>query len=787
MLQSKSLLPLESNELLRAVADLNPQELIVANRRLNQQGVFIQDTFAHPLYRELILQRLPKSKRQQLARRTIDFLGADPIKAVTFLEDADLEPQDALILLEDAIAQSKKDKNDLQTGKLLSKMLEVLPKDEQAKVALEAALFLKYVAVTDASKLAALAAGLDLDLAPKALLLQAELLAVQGHLPQATALWQTLEETHSQTAYLTGLVRVHGVAHDYKSVVEIFERCPECFEHADAATTHFIVRGLAQLGQLELAQNMITKVEPSTEDDLILLLKAKSDMAYTKSDFAEMERLELEIYNRAKPLGNLRAMDQALFNRALALEGLGRYEERKASLEEAMRVCQDLGDVTAYMIAQRAYGSLLADLGDYDRAEEYLLGARQYLESIDFYSYLLDCEMTLCHFYRESSRSYANVLALKHAKAALSCAARINNPVTTTDAFCTLALVQLDSGQIIEAEQSFEVAHQALQNLDLQQAQLTLQACKAHLYKAKGLHQEAKALFQVAIQTATEGGALLDQHRLGLELDRLNNNLESARARIQWFEERGLMNSVMIAKRLFPELAQEPQELLNQKQSNQEQTNQEPSIQRIDVLGNMQLVYQGVSENLRGRKRQELLAVLLEAKLSGRAELRKLEFFDSLYPDQDELKNANNLREMIHVLRQRLGINAVITTSTGYALGALQSDAELFLQTGDTSLWRGVYLEGITTNHQETVAESLYLLLFTQAQALLETNPKEAARVAKILLEFDPYHQGYLKLCLQALRVSSNHKSLTRLYGEAKEKFVEVGEKLPESWQEFLT
>jgi two-component SAPR family response regulator len=84
------------------------------------------------------------------------------------------------------------------------------------------------------------------------------------------------------------------------------------------------------------------------------------------------------------------------------------------------------------------------------------------------------------------------------------------------------------------------------------------------------------------------------------------------------------------------------------------------------------------------------------------------------------------------------------------------------------------------------VQDSLYLALFEKAKSLLETNPKEAVRVGRLLLEYDPFHEAYLKFCIHALRNSHNHKSLTRLYTEAKERFVEMGESLPEQWQAFL-
>lgn len=777
VLQSKSLLPLDAKEgLLEAITELSADELATAQKQLRRHGVFIKDAFAHPLYRELTLQHLPKAKRQTFAGRALEFLRSDPTYAVTFLEDAGLTNNDARSLLQQAVEHAKENKNDLQTGKLLAKMLEYLPKEQQADVALEAATFLKYVAVSEATRLAALAASLSEKIAPQASLLQAELLAIQGHLAEAEALWQPYEATQSQVTYLAGVVRLRGVAHTYSGVVEVFEQHPECFETPDAATTQWLARGLAQLGQTEQAQKLIAKANPLTHDDKVLLLKAASDVAYAKADFIEMEKLEAQIYTYAKQAGNLRVMDQALFNRALALEGLGRYEERKMSLEEAMRVCQDLGDVTAYMIARRAYGSVLVDLGEYDRAEEYLQGARQYLENIDFFTYLLDCETTLSQFYRESGRSYGNVLALKHARAAVICAKRMNNPANIADALCTLALANLDNGQMSEAEEHLQAASEALKALDVQQAQLGLHITKAYLCKAKGQREEAIALFQAALKETEAQGALLEQQRLGLELDHLTGNKERAKERLEWFEGRGLQHGVHLVKKLFPELATPSAPTLVK----------EDRSTRLNVLGAMQLLSNDITEDVRGRKRRELLALLLEAKLAGRAEVVKLELIDALYSSEDELKAATNLRELVYVLRERLGTQAIATTATGYALGNVDSDAETFLRTGDISLWRGMYLDGIDLEHRESVSESLYWLLFSKAQEMLEANPKEAARVAKVLLEYDPFNQDYLKLGLQALRASNNHKSLTRLYTEAKERFVDVGETLPEQWQKFL-
>ena len=252
----------------------------------------------------------------------------------------------------------------------------------------------------------------------------------------------------------------------------------------------------------------------------------------------------------------------------------------------------------------------------------------------------------------------------------------------------------------------------------------------------------------------------------------MEKNLGQAKKRLIWFEERKLMNSVMLVYKYFPELAKKSEE-------NQTQTSQ------LKVLGRMQ-VYKGEStETIQGQKRQELLALLLEARMTGLTEVNKLKLFDTLYPEKNEMQANSSLKELISALRERLG-NSVITTTTGYALGSISSDAEQFLQNLDTTLWRGAYLQDLSLE-KKSVAESLYSALYSKAQDLLGSNPKEVARVARILLGDDPYNLKYLALCLKALRASNNHKSLSRLYDAAKEKFSDVGETLPETWQGFLS
>jgi tetratricopeptide (TPR) repeat protein len=786
VLQAKALLGLESSDdLLAKVSEVSQDQLASIKQHLSSQDILIGNDFAHPLYREVTLAKLPKVKRQYLARRSLEFLDHDPIEATGFLEDAALENPQALAVLEHAIRHATTTNQALQLGNLLTKKLDYVPAHQKAEIALKAAQQLHHIDVGSATRLAELAsqsseAGSTVML--EATFLQAELLAIQGHLVRAETILQRLEPFEPREVWLAQLVQLRGAAHHYSGVVEIFQAQPELFSKPDAKTAHCLARSLAQLGQRKLAEKIINtaKKQPLSKQSEILLLKASSDLAYTQADMAGMERLESQIYKFAKELGDLRIMDQALFNRALALEGLGRYQERKTCIEEAMRVCQELGDVTAYMIAQRAYGSMLHEFGNYERAEELLQGARDYLAGIDFFTYLFDAETCLSQLYRDSGRAYGSTLSLKHARAALACAERIGDPRIVADGYAVLAQAHLDNQQtgnkhILEAEQCLAKAGECLQGLDLPQAQSSLDITLAHVHKAKGHLADARTLFYKAMREAQERGAQLEQQRLGLELDHLNNDAASAQQRMQWFEQHGLLNSVNIVKGYFPELAETPKEAVGTE-----------TLPVIEALGPMQIQMQGKTEKLRGSKRQEFVALLLETRLEGHSEISKLELFDKLYPADDELKAINNLKGLVYNLRETLGANCITTTATGYALGSIETDTEQFLKTGNTQLWRGVYLQDITIESQESVSNSLHLALFEKAQILLESDPKESARVGKILLTAEPYNQDYLRLCLRAHRNSNNHKSLVRLYAEAKTRFFELGETLPETWQEFL-
>ncbi|WP_420836710.1 AfsR/SARP family transcriptional regulator, partial [Calidithermus terrae] len=199
----------------------------------------------------------------------------------------------------------------------------------------------------------------------------------------------------------------------------------------------------------------------------------------------------------------------------------------------------------------------------------------------------------------------------------------------------------------------------------------------------------------------------------------------------------------------------------------------------IRVLGGVGLEREGEPLPLRARKRLEILCYLLEARVAGRAEVSGLELAEAFYPAAEEARAKATLKQQVHLIRMTLGPDAVRSTPGGYALGAVHSDAEEFLRGGDTRLWRGPYLERLAEGWHGGVREALTQALRSRAEALLESAPQEASRLAQILLGMEPYDTGFLQLGLRAARQSGSPKAAARLYKEAQERFLEVGEALP--------
>lgn len=759
-----------------AVADLPPDRLQKASAELERSGVLHRSEFAHPLFREVQRSLLSADDRQAFAARAVRALEVDhPEDAAEFVNDAAIGPEAALALLRRAANVLIARSDTVRAAAFLARAVDQATGEAQPALALEAARMVRHVNVPEAMRLAELARSHPQQ-RTEATYLIAELLAIQGRGQEAEQALESLPERGSR-AWWHKLVQVRGVAHNDAGVLAVLREHPDLLENADSNTLARVARTLAHDGQQERAQTLLTHALKQPDLDLeqrVLLLKSLSLVAYARSDYARMDALEQEILALATQLGNLRWVDAAHFNRALALEALGDHAGRMKSLERAMQTCLELGDITALAIAQSSYAGALHACAEYERAETMFLQAHTILRGLDVSMYLVDCESGLTRLYLDWQPPHGLLLARKYASSALehARALRVEHYMTATESL--MAVLEAHSNQAEAALKRSTRALDAARRLEMPSALADALAAHAHALAASGRVEDAIRTYQESASISDDLGDINTAQLAWLEMDRLEGNVKQARARELWFKERGLLNGVRLVQRYFPMADPEP-------------TSNPPSTLRLEVLGPMRLMLDGRAEPVRGRKRRELLALLLEARVAGRTELPRLEIFDVLYPEADSEQATNALKATVHGLRSVLTADAIRTTSSGYALGNITSDVEDFLISGDTRIWRSAYLDGLPLETpDESVREALHLALCAAAQRNLKLDIHESVRASRILIESNAYNTGYLRLALHALRASGNHKSLSRLYAESRQRLLEVGEVLPEHWQVFL-
>ncbi len=774
VLETKALLFLNaSNELWCKVARVNAQELEMAVTALLQQGVFQENTFAHPLFHEVTLKTMGVARKRDLSRRAINALADNPEQAALFVEEAGLERKQTLEILKRA-AEQQKEHNKVQAARFLAKAVDYTTEEEKGKLALEAATLIMSSDLFTAVRLAELALTLKPhDTATIDLL--AELYALLKQRNKAEQVLGYLsEEEKISVKSLPRLIKLYGRLHDHQAILELVRHHPELLQTNDVNILYDLAWTMFNMSEQEQTKTLIlhSLAILDTSDrrrPQFNYLKAITLSSFDNND-VEAEKLFRQCLIAFRQEGNTFSVIATLHAHATTLQYIGNYSEALLELEEAAELSIQLGNISQYAEMNLAIADQLCWCGNYERAEVLYLDSLSIIQSHNDTDYLLDCLTNLVILYCNWHLPYSTTLALKYGQEALVLAKTLANPRALVSALCALAKALVLFGNPTEAS---SLADQATSLAQTPNQKLKARIAKAEAIETLGLSDEALELFHNAKDLATQLRRPYPEHLVGLELDRLNNDLESARERLAWFEERGLMNGANIAKRYFPELEQKtiPQNIT------------EPSG-RLEILGSMQFFVNGKQEIVRGRKRKELLACLLEARIAGRSNLSHLDLADKLYPENPD-ENLESVKQLVFQVRSAFGQTVITTSGSGYALGVLSSDAETFLENGDTSLWRGEYLEGID-NRDDLVSGAIHHALSERVKDLLETDPSEAARVGRMLVKAEPYELESWRLTLKAVQQSSTLQSVEKLYREGCKRMAEVGEVLPKSWETFL-
>lgn len=752
------------------VAGVPEPQLRTAVVRLRQAGVFSNMDFAHPLFRDVALRALSPARYRELSRRAVDALRGDPVRAAPYIDRADLPEDEALALLEaaaDTVADSA------TAARFRSKATLYAHGDARARLALSAAIVLQHHDLPEALRLAELALS-HASPAADAVPLCARLLARSGRLAEVGRLLAELspglrEQIQPTTILLTCL----NVAGEHQEAWALWQAHPELHAMQDPELLRAVAASALAIGCMSEA-TALTQQGIATAHDAVLrceFLSLQSLIAFHSGDARSADATLSLALEALAGVEAPRLRSTALLNRAAYLRVLGQYAAMGECLEQCLRLRQGSGEGKAYAFALAALAELRIEQGRYAQADDLLSEAVTTLELYGPSRFLVNAYSMASLLATSQATPLSRLTARKHAERALALARALGSPRLVREILFDASSANSYAGDAARAlalaQESLDIAD-AAGNAPADEFRSLWALALAH--EASGDGEEAVALMERASRLADASEGAIDAHKIGLELARMHGDIERARQRWAWFEERGLMNGANIAYRYFPAL------------SSQEPT-AEDAHPHLMALGPMHLGG-AKAEPLRGAKRRHLMALLLEARIGGSTGVGKLTLLDELYPGRDEAKARSSLKELVRGLRAMYGARLIETTAEGYALGACTSDVEQFLADPTASLWRGPYLDG--SEREGPLRDSLYAALAHLIGALVSSDPREAVRLGKILLEAEPFRLDYLAIGLRALRAAGDHRGLQRQYQAARARLWEVGEALPERWQAFL-
>lgn len=775
------------------VAGVDSAELKRACQELTRSGVLYRDRFVHPLYREVLLQHLPQPLLRDCALRALQATADTPGLVADLVVRAGLPPGEALAWLKRAGARAEEQGNTPLAARLNARAALVAAPAEAARLALMAALGLRGTAPAEATQLAESAAQQPEHFA-EATWLQAELLAQQGELAAAEASLDRLlahedaradDRDLGSRADLAGLVRrltLRAAARNHTGVLALWSDHPELQIRPVPAVVAAVAFGLATNGQSQKAVALATSALAQPGLDALVLCQLHNALGaarYGVNDFAGAQ----EWYSRAAELAHQAGLEgletMYLVNRAVSLGEQGEHRQMVTELEIVARRYLDAGQPLALARTQVNMADALLDLGEYERSEALLLGAHELLRPLGCSEHLIECEYRLSILYRHWAPAHGAVLAIKYAQSAVRQARLLGNPRCLIWSLAYAAIAESRGGEAALAHHLAQEGVALAEQLNSPGLAGMSRFALAHALEALRQPAEALLLLEEVEATLSAQGVSDAAQEVGLEADRLAGRQDRAAERAAWFKEREMINLWQLASRYFPALQSGNGVRMVPVQAL-------PPQLCLDVLGELRFGPPAAPVPVRGRQRRALLAALFESRLRGRSEASRTELIDALYPGADEVQAAASLKELVHQTRSALGAVLIRTTAGGYALGEVQSDAETFLKTGDTRLWRDPYLSGTELEPDGLLQETLYEALRKRAAALPESDPEEAVRIGRLLSEADPYDARALTLTLRALRASGNHRTLKRYYDAARSRWDEIGEVLPDDWAAFL-
>jgi DNA-binding SARP family transcriptional activator/tetratricopeptide (TPR) repeat protein len=760
------------------VAKVSLEVLSASIAELQTLGVLQDSRFAHPLFHEVLTREIPSERLQGYRLAAIGALEKNqPEQAAMFLEGLSLKTENAIALLKAAQTSAEARGDKIAALKWLARIVEFLDEPERTRQALEAARAMVGFQIVQAQKLAAIAAS-GANPSPEAVVFYAEVLARLGHSEQAELLLEA--QTGMGLDQFQTLILIKQLQGHSEKVMQLWNAHLELQPLVDTYTMSHICFSLVRLSRLTQAQQLLEVMIARNDQDfksLYYLHNSQMIIYGVQSNYPKIFEASQKAIKFADQYGQPSLKLQSLRNHAVMCRNMGRFMDARETLSEALELSLQLGDARRYATLQDSMASILYDEGRFEEAETLYTEVQKMYTLYDLHPSSCDNHLDQANLYLDWQPTSGIPLALRHARAGLQLARGMDVIYFLTRALELTARAEALSrnpNQALVLAQELQALAQLHPN-EKDRSLLTL----GFALEANGRQHEARESFLQSEAEYKRNELDANAERAGLEADRLTSDVQSAKKRHAWFLAQGLLGDAKVALRYFPEI-----NAFDCPSSSASETT-EPSL-RLNVLGMAQLERDGQKIVYRGKKRLELLCYLLEARMAGRNEVSALELAEVFYPDHSDKDAKHTLRQQIYLIRNELGQQIIHSTTNGYALQDISSDAELFFSTFNTRLWRGVYLERMSEGWDGNISESLTQALRSGFERLLETDLSEAARIGEILLTMQPYDAELLYQVLQGHQRAGLTKSAMRLYAEALERFWGVHESLPQRLEDFL-
>jgi tetratricopeptide (TPR) repeat protein len=784
VLEARAVLPtqmLEPQALWFELSNLSPQTFASTLELLEKEGLLRHGDFAHPLMLEVVQNGISAVRRTELARLVLQHLDESQIQlAASFVSDSGLPPAEQFAVLQKAAAQAKDQNNPRLEAVWLLQSLECAAIEDRFNLAIRAARLLKKFDLHQAIRVASIAVNLKPN-DPTAVFLLATIKATVGALLEAEALIAQLpEETRASEFGLRQHLIVRSNGDDQAGAYAIWQQLQTSGYNIDAEIANQAVQTVylhGDVGQaLELADFAMNTLELPTYHRAMLLIDFYARYYFEQGDADQAEQQISAAIQLLRTQDDPRILALAIANRGIVRGSLNREPEAIEDFKEAANKFAEIGLTLKFAECLNQLGTAYANLGDFAQAERVLLEARDILRPSEIVYSLAKCESSLATLYANWMPPYGASLCLKHARVALNYAKSLKNPAVFAHYLSIAAIAEAAHGDPQKALDYAQELIEIAQPLANPRVEKMAQHAYGMALSANGKSDLALDALKKVLEIENESQTLELSDTILLEIDRISQNLESARARIEEYRKNDQRMLLTLAERYFPDLVL--------KQAKMEPQTPHPPALGLLVLGPFGLTKQGQTVPYRGRKRAEFLLYLLETRIAGRTEASSDELIEMLYPDLPDTDAKASLKQLVYLLRQQFGSNVIRSTPSGYALEDVQSDIEAFFATGDASLWRGKYLAGMGEGWISSVTDAVIHALQAKVEMLSTTDPKEAGRLGKILLEMQTYDLDALELTLRALNATSENPK--RLYLELRGRFLEVGERLPDTMSAFL-